>query len=319
MNSHYKTERTEPEVKYVGLDVSKARLDYTLEGERTAHVPNTDGGITRLIAQFQGVPGVRIVCEATGGYERRLLAALHAAQLGACRVQPGRVRAFARAEGLQAKTDRIDARLLRRYAQSMHPRLDAPVSAAVATLRDLVDYRRQVSDQLTVTRNRRENAGPTLLALLEEQQVQLQATMAKVSAAIATHLAAQVELAQKAARLQQLQGVGPILAITLLAYLPELGHEDDKRIAALVGVAPFNRESGTTVQPSHTHGGRVEVRNVLYMAAVAATQHNPVLAAFYARLRATGKPPKVCLVAVMRKMLLVLNRMLRDPNFILAQ
>lgn len=314
MNSHHKTELSEP-VHYVGLDVSKARLDYVTETGTPASVPNTSVGHATLIARLREVPGARVVCEASGGYERALLAALWAAQLGACRVPPGRVRHYARAEGLWAKTDRIDAALLGRYARSMQPRLEQPVPTECLTLRELLDYRRQLSEQHTATRNRLEQAGPTLRKLLTAQLEHLAAGLAQAEAAIQAHLHAHPGLQAKAERLRQLQGVGPILATTLLAYLPELGREDDKRIAALVGVAPYAHDSGETSRPRHARGGRIEVRNVLYMAAVSAAQHNPVLSAFYQRLRESGKPAKVCLTAVMRKMIVVLNRMLRDPQF----
>lgn len=319
MNSHHKTEWTEPAVQYVGLDVSKARLDYAIAAGRPAAVPNNEAGIAALITELKTVPGARVVCESTGGYERALLAALWAARVDACRVHPGRVRAFAQAEGTRAKTDRIDVELLRRYAQSMHPRLTRPASPEVVVLRDLLDYRHQLVTQRTMLTNRLETAGPTLRALLEEQRAQLDASLAKADEAVHAQLRGHEALRAKAERLQQLQGVGPVLAATLLAYLPELGEEPDNRIAALVGVAPHPADSGETSRPRHARGGRTEVRTVLYMAAVCAAHRNPVLAAFYTRLRATGKPPKVCLVAVMRKMLLVLNHMIKDPNFTLVR
>jgi len=314
MNSYYKAESTEP-VRYVSLDVSKARLDYAIEARACRAVPNTAAGIATLITRIKALPGVRVVCEATGGYERRLLAALWAAQLPVCRVQPGRVRHFARAEGTLAKTDEIDVGVIYRYACSMHPRVEQPPSAEAETLRELLEYRRQLSEQLTQTTNRLETAGPTLSGLLGAQRTQLEASLTQADTTVREHLRGHPALQAKAERLQQLQGVGPVLAATLLAYLPELGQEEDKRIAALVGVAPHAEDSGERSRPRHARGGRVEVRNVLYMAAVSASQHNPVLTAFYQRLRATGKPPKVCLTAVMRKMITVLNRMLRDPNF----
>lgn len=317
MNSHRKTERTEP-ARYVGLDVSKARLDYGMETGALAAVPNTSAGIAALIVHLRQWPGVHVVCEATGGYERKLLAALQTAAVPACRVQPGRVRHFAKAEGTLAKTDAIDVRLLCRYARNMKPRVEKPLSAECTVLRELLEYRRQLSEQLTMTRNRLETAGATLHGLLSAQRDQLATTLGAAEVAITNHLRQYAALQAKAERLQQMQGVGPVLAATLLAYLPELGEEDDRRIAALVGVAPHAEDSGETSRPRHARGGRVEVRNVLYMAAVVASQHNPVLAAFYERLRAAGKPPKVCLTAVMRKMITVLNRMLRDPNFILV-
>ncbi|SDR67956.1 IS110 family transposase [Opitutus sp. GAS368] len=317
MNSYYKVESTEP-VRYVSLDISKARLDYTIAGQKCRQVPNTAAGIATLITLVQPLPGVRVVCEATGGYERRLLEQLHQASVPVCRLQPGRVRNFARAEGTLAKTDKIDVGLIYRYACAMHPRVEKPPLPEVTALRELLDYRRQLVDQGTQTANRLETAGPTLQALLQAQREQQAAALAKADELVAQQVRAHPALRAKAERMQQLQGVGPVLATTLLAYLPELGEEDDKRIAALVGVAPHAHDSGETSRPRHARGGRVEVRNVLYMAAVSASQHNPVLSLFYQRLQAAGKPANVCLLAVMRKMIVVLNRMLKDPHFTLV-
>jgi transposase len=317
MNSHHKTESTEP-VCYVSLDISKARLDYAIAGQSCRQVPNTATGITKLISRIRPLPGVRVVCEASGGYERRLLAQLHAERLPVCRLQPGRVRHFARAEGTLAKTDRIDVGVIYRYACSMNPRVEQPPAPEVTALRELMDYRRHLVEQRTQTGHRLETAGETLRPLLQRQHAQLEAEVAEADKLLAQHLREHPALSIKAARLQELQGVGPVLATTLLAYLPELGHEDDKRIAALVGVAPYAHDSGETSGPRHARGGRIEVRNVLYMAAVSASQHNPVLAAFHQRLLDSGKPSKVCLTAVMRKMITVLNRMLRDPHFTLV-
>lgn len=317
MNSHCKTESTDP-VRYVPLDVSKRRLDYGLEAGRTAAVANTPEGIATLIEQLARYPQARVVCEATGGYERALLHALGAAKIEVSRVHPRRVRAFAHAEGLRAKTDKIDVELIRRYAVVMQPRAVVLPSAEVEVLRDLLEHRRQLDDQRVLFDNRKETAGPTLLALIESQLRHLQQSLKEVEARIREHIHSHETLRQNFARLQQLQGCGPVLAATLLAYLPELGVSEDRRIAALVGVAPHPDDSGQTSHPRHVHGGRVVVRNVLYMAAVASTQHNPILSSFYQRLLSEGKPPKVALVAVMRKMIVVLNRLLKDPNFTLG-
>ena len=317
MNSHCKTESTTP-VRYVPLDVSKRRLDYGLEPNRPAAVANTCEGIAALIKQLEGYPQARVICESTGGYERPLLAALAQANIAVSRVHPGRVRAFARAEGLRAKTDRIDVELLRRYAVAMQPRVTVVPSPEVEVLRDLMDYRRQLDEQRVAFANRRETAGPTLLGLLEPQLAHLEQGLKEVDARIREHIHSHPTLRAKSERLQQLQGCGPVLAGTLLAYLPELGVLEDKQISGLVGVAPHAHDSGETMRPRHAHGGRVAVRNVLYMAAVSASQHNPVLAPFYQRLRAAGKPANVCLLAVMRKLIVVLNRMLKDPHFTLV-
>lgn len=317
MNSHHKTETPDP-VKYVPLDVSKRRLDYGLEAGRSTAVANTPEGIATLIRRLESYPQARVVCESTGGYERALLAALRAAKIAVSRVHPGRVRAFARAEGLRAKTDRIDVELLRRYAVAMQPRVEVLPGPEVEVLRDLMDHRRQLDEQRVVFSNRRESAGPTMLALLDPQIAHLEQSLQDIEGRIREHIQNHEPLRLKSARLQQLQGCGPVLAATLLAYLPELGVLEDKQISGLVGVAPHAHDSGETMRPRHAHGGRVVVRNVLYMAAVSASQHNPVLAPFYQRLLAEGKPAKVALVAVMRKMIVILNRLLKDPNFTLG-
>ena len=317
MNSHHKTESTEP-VRYVPLDVSKRRLDYGLVSGRTAAVANTREGIATLIKRLEDYPQARVVCESTGGYERALLAALGQAKIAVSRVHPGRVRAFARAEGLKAKTDKIDVELLRRYAVAMQPRVEVLPSPEVEVLRDLMDHRRQLDEQRVNFTNRRETAGPTLLGLIEQEVAHLERSLEEIEGRIREHIQSNAVLRTKFERLQQLQGCGPVLAATLLAYLPELGVLEDKQISGLVGVAPHANESGETARPRHAHGGRIAVRNVLYMAAVSAARHNPVLAPFYQRLLAEGKPAKVALVAVMRKMIVVLNKLLKDPNFTLG-
>lgn len=314
-------EKTNPalEANYVGLDIAKDRLDYTVDGTRCDHVPNTAAGHAGLLEILRSVPRVRVVCEATGGFERAIVAALLLAQIEVCVVNPGRVRAFAQAEGLLAKTDRLDAQLLRRFGQRVQPRLHAPMDAAAVTLRELLDYRRQVSDQLVAVRNRLELAGPVLRGRLEGQVAFLEKELRESDRLIREHIDHDDTLRRKAERLRELQGAGPVLTATLLAYVPELGEIESPQLSALVGVAPFARDSGRSHRTRHVRGGRSVVRHVLYMAAVCATRHNPVLAAFYARLVAAGKPKPVALVAVMRKMLQVLNRLVADPNFVLVR
>jgi transposase len=304
---------------YVGLDISKARLEYTLDEHRTASVSNDAAGHARLIHWLKSQAPVRVVCEATGGYERAVVAALLGAGLEVCLVQPGRARAYAQAEGLMAKTDPLDAQLLRRYGQAVKLRLAVPTDPAVARLRDLLDQRRDLIERLVEVGNQRQQASAVRAPWIEREQRFLEVELDALAQEIAQHIDHDPTLRQKYARLQQLPGVGPILAATLLAYVPELGEVGDATISALVGVAPFSDDSGPRSGPRHVRGGRAQVRRVLYMAALAATRCNHVLAEFYRRLRAAGKPPKVCLVAVMRKMLRVLNRLLAEPEFVLAR
>ncbi len=274
---------------YVGLDVAKDRLDYTLDGRRVSHVPNHADGLRSLVGRLRRVPHPRVICEATGGYERALVTALLREDIEVCVVNPGRVRAFANAEGLLAKTDKLDALLLKRFGEKMQPRLHAPMDEAALALRELLDYRSQITAQRVAVQSRLELAGHTLRELLKRQLEFLRQELAEANRLISEHMAREKALRTKAARLQQLKGVGPILAAVLLAHLPELGQLDSRKLAALVGVAPFARDSGNTRRCRHVRGGRSTVRAVLYMAAVAAVRFNPILASFYQRLLANGK------------------------------
>jgi transposase len=303
---------------YVGLDIAKDQLDYCISDTDEGKFPNTAEARARFIQQLLRLRTARVVCEASGGYERIIVAELLAAGIEVCVAQPGRVRAFAYAEGLLAKTDRIDARLLRRYGEKIALRLAVPTDPAATVLRELLEHRRQLTTQLAEVEGRWGLAGPTLLKLLQRQKTFLQKQLKTVATMIDDHIDHDPDLRAKSERLQQITGVGPVLSATVLAYMPELGQITDAQLSALVGVAPFPKDSGTLHAPRHVRGGRSQVRHVLYMAAVAAARSNPILAAFYQRLLADGKPPKVCLVAVMRKLVCLMNRLIEDPNFVLA-
>lgn len=303
---------------YVGLDISKDQLDYCLSETTEGRCAYTPDGRAELIRKIRSVPRARVVCEATGGYEKLIVAELLQAGIEVCVVHPRRVRAFAYAEGLLVKTDRIDARLLRRFGEKIGPRLVAPADPAAASLRELLEHRRQLTTQLTEVDGRIPLAGPTLRPLLATQRKFLVQQIAEVEELIDQHIDQDPDLKRKAERLQQVKGIGPVLAATVLAYVPELGQIESAQLSALLGVAPFAADSGRTCAPRHVRGGRATVRHVLYMAAVSASRHNPILAEFYQRLRANGKPAKVCLVAVMRKMACLMNKLLQDPGFVLA-
>jgi transposase len=307
------------QINYVGVDISSVRLDYCLSDTEEGVCDNTPQGRRQLIEKLLRWPHPRVICEASGGYEKLVVAELLAAGIEVCVAQPARVRALAYAEGLLAKTDRIDARLLRRFGEKIELRMAEPVDPAAAVLRELLEHRRHLTDQLTEAEGRLAVAGPTLSKLLGRQLKFLREQIESVDKMIDEHIDNDPDLRAKSERLQQLKGAGRILAATLLAYVPELGKVESAKVSALVGVAPYPKDSGLIKGPRHIRGGRAQVRHVLYMAAVAAARHNPILAAFYQRLRASGKSAKVCLVAVMRKMLCVLNHLLENPNFVLAQ
>jgi transposase len=309
-------ENTRPD--WVGVDIAAERLDYCVEESNEGNCLNNPSGYTELIAKLRRLPHPRVICEASGGYEKGLLAALFAAGIEVCLVSPGRVRSFAHAEGLLAKTDKLDARLLRRYAQSVQLRLSEPVDPALSVLRELLEHRRALTTQLSEVEARLPLAGATLAKLLGRQRSFLNKEIERVDKMIREHIDNDPDLRDKSARLQQIKGVGPVLSATSLAYLPELGKIDSAKLSALIGVAPHPKDSGKYKAPRHVRGGRSQVRHVLYMAAVCGIKHNPTLAAFYQRLRANGKPPMVCLIAVMRKMICLMNRLIQDPTFALA-
>lgn len=327
MNSHCKKEmttsdhknnETDAHVTFIGLDISKARLDVHSSGKHRED-KNTPEGHTSLIKHLRSLHRPRVVCEATGGYETAIVTALLAAGIEVCVVQPARVRHFADAKGWLAKNDRIDARLLAAFGENIRPRLEVPASPESIHLREMLDYRRITGEQISELSNRLELASGYLKEGLETRIAALKADLKRVEKDLAAQIAAHPDLAAKAKRMTQLKGVGPVLAATVLAYLPELGQIEDRMIASLVGVAPHPKDSGTSKFRRRVAGGRGQVRNVLYMAAIAGARSNPILKAFYNRLKIEkGKPHKVAIVAVMRKMLTVLNKLLANPKFSLA-
>lgn len=319
MNSHRKIEQIQTEINHVGIDVSKQHLDVSIAGSKNQRLANTPAGLRALHQKLGRLPHPRVTCEATGGYEKRLVSSMLDAGIEVCVAAPGRVRYLAHAEGLLAKTDSIDAELIRRFAEKIPLPLQIKPDANTRKLREMSDFRRMLSDDIVKTSNRLELAEGYLLDHLQSQLTHLEGLKKKVEADIAAHIRNTAELAQKAARLQELKGVGPVLAATLLAHVPELGKVGDKTLACLIGVAPHPKQSGNFKGKASIRGGRAHVRHVLYMAAVTAARCNPILAAFYQRLCSkSGKTAKVALVAVMRKMLGVLNKLIAQPDFSLA-
>jgi len=304
---------------YVGLDIGKDKFDYCMSETEEGVCQNTEEGRRELLKKFKCLNNPRVVCEASGGYEKVIVAELLNAGVEVCLVHPSRVRAYAHAEGLLAKTDQIDARLLRRFGDKVNPRLAKPTDENVAILRQLIEHRRQLTTQLVEVTGRLELAGKTLGKLLRKEESFLQKQIRAVDKMIESHIGNDPDLRGKSERLQEVKGIGPILAATALAYIPELGTVSDAQISSLIGVAPHPKDSCRSNAPRHIRGGRSQVREVLYMAAIAAAHFNPVLREFYERLSANGKPGKVCLVAVMRKMACLMNRLVGDPDFILAK
>lgn len=302
---------------HAGLDIAKATLDLHLQGQSLsfAHDPP---GCAALIARLHalGAP-VLVVCEATGGWERPIVAALHAAQIALTITNPRQVRDFARGRGQRAKTDRIDARMLAEFGAANTPAPTPAPSAAQAGLAAWVTRREQVQAMLCAERGRQIPGLPGAVAKdLAASIARLEKHLAKIIAHLAAALAATPEITAKAARLCSIQGVGPGSAATLLGHLPEWGTLTRGTIAALAGLAPFNDDSGPRKGQRHIAGGRACVRSALYMAAFNAIRCNPILKPFYQRLRAAGKPFKVALIATARKLLTTLNTALQKPSFI---
>ncbi|WP_367872877.1 IS110 family transposase [Luteolibacter sp. Populi] len=303
---------------HIGIDVSKARLDVHIPGQAHLQVANSARGLDDLFAAIAGVETPHLVCESTAGYQKLLAVTALQRGIPVSVVMPARVRYFALSGGILAKTDRIDARLIASYADTHRPpALVAPDPAAVV-LRQMLEARRVLVDLITDTGNRLELAEGFLRKTLTKLRRATQRLLDQADAGIAAHVAASPVLAAKSERLRQLKGAGPVLAHTLLAYLPELGILPDKTVACLAGVVPHPKDSGTTCGKRKIQAGRGAVRKVLYMAAVSASHSNTVLKAFYQRLLQAGKPAKVALTAVMRKMITVLNKLLADPDFTLA-
>ena len=290
----------------VGIDVAKQSLEVALHPTAaTWTVPRTRGGLRRLRADLAARQPTRIVLEATGGYERRVVAAL--AGLPVVVVNPRQTHHFARALGLLAKADRLDARMLARFAAEVRPPLRPAPSKAVQHLRALVRERRQLVEVRVATQQRRRQAPPARRPRWDAHLALLRADLRELARELGAALQADPALQARARWLQSIPGIGPVACATLLAEVPELGACTRQEVAALVGVAPFNRDSGTWRGPRRVWGGRAQIRAVLYMATVAAIRANPRLRACYQRLQAAGKPPKVALTACMRKLLVICN------------
>jgi len=304
---------------YVGMDVAKATLDLqarTQPRAQSRQFANTSAGQRALVRWLQTLGPTRVVCEPTGGYERAAVEMLQAAGVAVSVVNARQVRDFARAQGRLAKTDRLDAAVLADYGVCLRPPARAALSRAQRQLAELVARRYQVQQLRTAEHNRLEQVShPAVRRQLQRHVAALDRQLEQIEGWIAELVRADESLAQKVARLCLVVGVGRITAVVLLATLPELGTLNRRQAAALVGVAPFNRDSGSRRGHRLIAGGRAAARRALYMAGLVAAFSNARLRAFYQRLVAAGKAPKVALVAVMRKLIILLNHVLHDPTF----
>jgi transposase len=296
----------------VGIDVGKEKLDVGLVDEkRVREWTNDDTGRAALSDWIVAQEASLGVVEASGGYEAALVSELVGRGQAVALVNPTRVRAFARAEGVVAKTDKIDARVIARFGAMMKPQARARRAQVQVELDELVTRRRQLGLMLTAEKNRLQTASPTMRAHIASHIAWLQTEIEALEQQISQAIKANPEWAETAKRVERVPGIGFITAATLVADLPELGHLNRQKIAALVGVAPFNHDRGQHRGKRRIFGGRTSVRSVLYMATLSAIRHNPVIKTFYQRLVTKGKLKKVALTACMRKLLVILNTMVK--------
>jgi len=305
---------TKSPVRHVGIDVSKERLDVcSLPEGGTFSVANDRAGIDELLARLlEGVRPELVVLEATGKYERPAAVAVAAAGIAVAVVNPRQARDFAKAAGRLAKTDRIDAEVLARFAGAVGPRPSVLPDEEARVLQDILLRRRQLLEMMVAEKNRLQMASEAVARRIAAHVRWLEKELGRVDRELDEAVRESETWRANEELLRSVPGVGPVLAHTLLAELPELGTLPRRRLCALVGVAPFNRDSGTFRGKRQVWGGRAPVRAALYMGALVATRHNPVIRVFYERLLAAGKPKKVALVACMRKLLSILNAVMRD-------
>jgi transposase len=300
---------------WIGIDVSKKELEIHCYDE-TLKLPsvtaNTQIAITKLISKLKECAHPHLVFEATGGYEKLLLALFQAEGIKASRITPSLARNFAKAKGLLAKTDAIDAKVLTDYGIQFNPRLTAPLDPILEEIQALIKYRRHLNDELHRERMHLEHALPKSVAdMVKTRLKSIQKQMDQITATTLALKAKSPTLAEAVKLLSGTKGVGENSAISLLVAMPELGKISNKEAASLAGLAPFNRDSGKMRGQRKIYGGRKEIRQALYMAALVGTRFNPILKEFYQRLLAKGKPKKLALIAVMRKLLSYLNALMK--------
>lgn len=299
---------------FVGIDVAKDRLDvHVRPSGDTFAVARDSEGVAALVERLARLKPWLVVLEATGGFETVVAGALAAADLPLAVINPRQIRDFARSVGRLAKTDRLDAEVIALFAERVQPEPRPIPNEQARTLAELIARRRQVVDMMTMERNRRHGlTSKRLIKSVDRLLAVLQKELSSLEQELDDTIRGTPAWREKEELLTSVKGVGDALARTLLADLPELGQLGRRQIAALVGVSPINRDSGQFRGKRTTWGGRAKVRSVLYMGALVASRHNPVLSAFYQRLLARGKEKKVALTAVMRKLLVILNAIIRD-------
>lgn len=297
---------------YVGIDVSKDILDVVAQpSQQVMKFGNNDMGISEAVSCLKKLTPTLVVMEATGGLEISLAAALGAAGIPVAVVNPRQVRDYARAKGKLAKTDTIDARIMADFANTIHPEPRPLSDAQTQELKDILKRRSQLNEMITAEKNRLSRARSPVSEHIKAHIAWLEQELDGMNSSLNRHIQGSPIWREKDNLLQSAPGVGPVLSSTLLAELPELGTLNRKKIAALVGVAPLNRDSGKFRGKRSVWGGRSKVRGALYMATLVATRCNPIIRCFYQRLTAYGKAKKAAITACMRKLLTILNAMVK--------
>jgi len=305
---------------YAGLDIAKATIALHIAGQpTTTTLANTKTGHSQLLKLLTKHPNIHVVCEASGGYERGVFERLSAATIPATILNPRQSYHFAKSLGGRAKTDPLDARLLSLYGQKIQPRATTPRTPQERALCELIRHRRSLQQALIAqNQSLQQIQFAPLRRQLKALLRQMETRLANIEVLIKNQQKADHQLQAKSQRLAQVSGVGELSALSLLAEMPELGALKSKQAAALAGLAPYARESGAWRGRRRIQAGRPAVRRILYMAALSASRHHRALSAFYQRLRAAGKPFKVAITALMRKLLILLNLALKSPNLSLV-
>jgi transposase len=301
---------------FVGIDVSSKLLDVdTLPASHRFSKPNTEDGIAALVSRLQALNPKIVLLEATGGYEIPVAYALYEAGLPVVIMNPKNLRHFAKAVGRLAKTDKLDAQVLALYAQTLQPQVRPLKDREQLELTNLMTRRRQLQGMIVMERNRRRTCTPKVRGNINRSLAHLEKLLQDLDREIHDAIRRSPLWHENSEILQSFDGIGPKVSASLIANMPELGTLSRTKASALAGLAPMNRDSGQYRGQRKIQGGRAAVRQALYMAALVASQHNPVIKAFYQRLRLAGKPAKLALTACMHKILVILNAMLKNRTY----
>jgi transposase len=301
----------------IAVDIAKVELQVRTDSE-LFKVTNNAEGFAKLLEHTKKLKHPLVVCEATGGYERALLACLHARNIPVALVMPSRIRAFARSEGVKAKSDPIDTKMILRFARQKRLTATPAPCPTRQQIGALMDRRSHLSEQLAREKNRAQNSHACIAKSIGRMIRVINKELEGIEAQIRKLIDADLDLKETSSTLQSVQGIGEVTAWSMIAYLSELGHLKRNQIVALAGLAPFNKDSGARKAKRSIEGGRAKIRKCLYMAAQSAARHNPVIKAYVEGLTARGKPYKCAMVAAMRKLLIHLHIQIKQQHFALV-